>query len=365
MKYIISTVFFLHGAIHLMGFAKGFNLAQFEEMPADISRMAGLFWLLAFLLFLASGITYYTEKGIWPFLAVAAVVVSSILIWGMWSDAKFGMIPNVAIITLVVVSLSACNFNRMITQETKEMLEANGNTQATIISEESIRNLPAPVFNWIKNTGIVGKPAIRTVWVSQSALMKMKPQQQEWYPAEAEQWVTIEEPAFIWTVSMRMSPLLQIRGRDKFTGGKGEMLIRINSLINVVNEKGPQMDEGTLQRFLGEIVWYPSSAISPYIEWEAIDDFSAIATMSYMGVTGSGTFYFNEQGDFVRFVALRYMGNKPDAKKYPWEIRVEDYAVFDGVKVPSRMQATWKLDDGDWTWLKLLINEIKYEPGVL
>ncbi|MDN5330561.1 MAG: hypothetical protein PWP35_2348 [Bacteroidales bacterium] len=36
------------------------------------------------------------------------------------------------------------------------------------------------------------------------------------------------------------------------------MLIKVNSLIPVVNEKGNKLDEGTLQRYLGEIVWFPS-----------------------------------------------------------------------------------------------------------
>jgi hypothetical protein len=255
---------------------------------------------------------------------------------------------------------SSCSMNKMVTRETEEILEAATTSDPVMITASDIQELPVPVQQWMKNTGIIGQSAIKRVYVKQKALMKMKPQQQDWYVARAEQYTTMNPPAFIWTVKMKMSPLIKIRGRDKFVEGKGEMLIKMNSIINVVNEKGPRMDEGTLQRFLGELVWYPSFVLSPYIEWEAIDKTTAKATMTYKGCTGSGTFYFNENGDFVKFVALRFMGNKADAKRYPWVLTVDDYAVFDGIQVPSKMKATWKLDEGDWTWLDLEITSIEY-----
>jgi hypothetical protein len=59
---------------------------------------------------------------------------------------------------------------------------------------------------------------------------------------------------------MDMIPLIKIKGRDKSVEGK------LNSLINVVNERGEKLDEGALQRYLAEIVWSPSFVISPLIE---------------------------------------------------------------------------------------------------
>ncbi len=76
---------------------------------------------------------------------------------------------------------------------------------------------------------------------------------------------------------MNMPPFIKITGRDKFVDGKGE-----------------KMDEGTLQRFLAEIVWFPSAALSQYITWEAIDSLSAKATMNYKGTNGSGLVAISE-----------------------------------------------------------------------
>lgn len=360
MKYIFSILILLHAAIHLLGFVKGLKLAQIQSLTSEISVTSAIFWLIAFSLFAMSAIGFLLEKNFWLVFAVFAVVISSVLIISTWSDAKYGMIPNFIILLVAVVSLSSSSVNKMITRETEEILNAAITSEPVIITESAIQQLPAPVQRWMRSTGIIGKPAINTARVNQKALMKMKPEQQDWQTAQAEQYTTTNPPAFIWTVNMKMAPLIKIKGRDKFIDGKGEMLIKINSLINVVNEKGTRMDEGTLQRILGELVWFPSLALSPYINWEAIDDTSAKATMTYKGTTGSGTFYFNENGDFIKFVALRFMGNKPDAKRYPWVLTVDDYTVFEGIKVPSKMKATWILETGDWTWLDLEINSIKY-----
>ncbi|TVQ16254.1 MAG: hypothetical protein EA361_04405 [Bacteroidetes bacterium] len=359
MKYLFSLVIFIHGAIHLLGFVKGFQWAPVEALTADISRPAAMLWLVAFLLFFVTGVGLFTGESYWMVAALLAIALSSVLIMSVWSDAKWGMVPNVILAFVVAGAFSSCSMNRMISKETDEIL-ALANKTGKVVTESDINHLPSAVINWIKTTGILGQPEIHTVWVKQRALMKMKPGQKEWNHAFAQQYVITHEPSFLWTVEMDMSPLIKIKGRDKYVDGRGEMLIKMNSLINVVNEKGPQMDEGTLQRFLGELVWYPSVAYSPYIFWEQLDDYSARATMTYKGVSGSGVFYFDKDYNFIKFEALRYMGNKEDAPKHPWIITVDDYAVFDGIRVPSRMQATWKLDEGDWTWLKLVIEDLQY-----
>jgi len=193
----------------------------------------------------------------------------------------------------------------------------------------------------------------------------MKPEQKKWMFASAIQYSTINQPAFIWTVDVKMNALLNFVGRDKFIDGKGEMLIKMNALLNVVKEQGSKLDEASMQRFLGEMVWFPSLALSEYITWETIDDATAKATMNYQGTTGSGTFYFNSEGAFVKFSALRFMGNEKDAQRKEWILLVDEHSTFEGITIPSKMSATWKLDKGDWTWLKLDIIDVKYNQHVI
>ena len=365
MKYIFSTIIFLHGAIHFLGFVKAFDLANMQQLSANISKSSGLIWLFVSLLFITSGIAYFAKFQWWSILAILAVILSTLLTILVWKDAKFALIPNVIILVVACFSLSQVIFNKKVSNEITEIMRQKEGFESTKITTEQLSELPIPVANWLKISGIIGKEKVNTVCLSQKAKMKMKPEQETWYNATAEQHFAIDEPAFVWKVNMDMSPFIKITGRDKFIDGKGEMQIKLFSTINVVNEKGPQIDEGTLQRFLGEIVWFPSAALSPYISWEAIDASSAKATMDYKGTKGTGMFYFNKQGDFVKYIALRYKGNKPNAERYEWVIDVKEHAVMNGIKIPIKMTATWKLDEGDWTWLEMEITDIKYNKESL
>lgn len=364
MKWFVFAVALIHGLIHLLGFVKGFELKEVNELTIPISKPMGLVWLSATVFFLMFAVLYITNtKYAWIF-GILAVVISQILILFVWKDAKFGALPNVLILSVSVFLFSSCSFQRMIKQETTALLNQSKIKNEKIVTESNIENLPVPVQNWIRCSGSVGRPYINAGKVLQKAEMKLKPEQENWMTAEAVQYTTIDKPGFIWSVDVKMNSLLRFVGRDKFENGKGEMLINMNSLINIVNERGEKLDEGTLQRYLGEMVWFPSLALSEYITWEAMNDTTARATMTYMGTIGSGTFTFNANGDVTRFSALRYKGNEADAKRHEWVVNTDGYNTFEGIKVPSQMTATWKLEKGDWTWLKMEVTGIHYNENM-
>ena len=361
IRYAFLILIVLHGAIHLLGFVKGFQLAEVQNLQFHISKTSGLLWLLTCILLILSAVLYFYNNNAWMYLAAVGIVVSSILIVQNWNDAKFGMIPNFIIAMALLVSFCGCAFDMKISKETQAILAKSGKSTSKAVTKEDLTYLPAAVQNWLMTSGAVGKPIPKTVWLRQNFKMKLKPEQENWYEAIAEQYFTTENPAFIWTVDLNMLSFLKIKGRDKFVDGKGEMQMKMNSIINLGKETGEKMDEGTLQRYLGEMVWFPPAALKSYVAWEEIDALTAKATMTYQGTTGSGVFYFNKDGDCIQFSALRYKGNDPDAKRHEWIITVDEYAEFEGIKIPSKCQATWKLDEGDWTWCVLEITDLSYD----
>ena len=364
MRTAFLLVVALHALIHLLGFTKAFALREVRELSMDTSRPMGIAWLMATLLFLAYAILEMTQNRYAWLVGFLAVLLSQILIIMFWKDAKFGTLPNILILAVSIMGYGSYRFHNLVEKDTARILAQSSLARDKVISEADLDSLPKLVKKWLISSGMIGKPSIRLGRVEQEAQMKMKPGQEDWMNATATQYTVIDPPAFIWTTRVKMNPLLYFLGRDKFEEGRGKMLIRLNSLISVVDASGEKIDEGSLQRYLGELVWFPSLALSPYITWEAIDGSSAKATMEYMGTRGSGTFYFNEDGDFERFSAMRFQGNEPEAERREWVIEATDYKVFEGIRVPSEMRATWKLDQGDWTWLKMKILDIDYTIGL-
>lgn len=364
MRIIFSIFVIIHGLIHILGFLKGFGIKEVKELSLSISKPLGLMWLAASILLLVYASFQLTSNKYGWAIGFVAVILSQILVIHFWADAKFGTLPNIIILVVSIIGYGNYNFHQLTERETNQLLDRSTSSNEIVIAAPDIENLPEPVKKWLIRSGMVGKPDIKVGKLYQHAKMKLKPEQEDWMSATALQYSTITEPAFIWTANVKMNSLLSFQGRDKFEEGKGEMLIKLNSIINVVNEKGVKIDEGAMQRYLGEMVWFPSLALSSYIRWEVIDSTSAKATMEYKGTTGSGIFYFNSDGDFVKFSALRFMGNKKDSEKHPWVLRVDGYKEFEGIRVPALMSATWELKDGDWTWLRLEIMDLKFNENI-
>ena len=362
MKYFVGLVILLHGLIHSLGFINAYSLTEIKALTQPISKGHGVLWLLAMVVIILFVVAWFTQHRFTWLLGFCAVLVSQILIILYWKDAKFGTLPNVMMLVVSLLSYGSYHFQQHVNYETAEFMKRSSNSVA-ILREEEIKALPEPVKKWIRHVGAIGKPKIKMARITQRAEMKMKPDEQHWMSASALQYSMIDTPGFIWTVNAQMNAWLNFKGRDKLVDGKGEMLIKLYGLITIVDASGPKVSEGSLQRYLGEMVWLPSLAISPHIQWNEINNMTATATMAYQGTTGSGTFYFNEEGDFVKFIAMRYLGNEPDATRHEWILQVNDYAVFEGIKVPSKMTATWKLEEGDWTWLKLEVTDIRYNTN--
>ena len=366
IRIIFSFIIILHGLIHLSGFVKEWKLIQVKQLTGEtlislsggLSETVGILWLTACLLFILSGVAYLLGKGWWWMVAVIAIVISQILIIIYWKDAKFGTIANFIILIACVLSYGSWSFDRMVKDELKSFLSKK-KVEKRIVTAEMIDELPPVVQKWLKRSNIVGKEIIQLAYLNQRGKMKTKPDG-SWMSVDAEQYITASPPGFLWIADVKSS-LLHLSGRDKYEEGRGHMLIKLFSLIPVVDAKGKEIDQGALLRYLGEIVWAPSAALSDYITWEEVDSTTARATMSYGGITASGIFKFDENGDFVSFEADRYYYRKEGSTLERWVITAKkNYKEFGGIRVPVTLSVAWKFETGDFTWYKLEIREINY-----
>ena len=94
ITYLFTSIILLHGSIHFMGFAKGFNYGFNSQITIGISKIAGVFWFITAVLFVAVAMLYLFKNVGWPYVAVSSVVLSQILIIAVWKDAKYGTIAN-------------------------------------------------------------------------------------------------------------------------------------------------------------------------------------------------------------------------------------------------------------------------------
>lgn len=361
LRAIFALIIVAHGTIHLMGFLKAFQLAQFDQLSLPISRFSGVFWGMACLLFLASAAAFLFRSNGWWIIAAVGLVVSQILIISVWQDAKFGTIANVIVLGGVLLGYGHWQFTRMVNRELQQFWEGVSSKREEVITQRDLEDLPPKVKQWITNSGLIGKKGIKAAHFKQTGQMRISPEG-SWMPVKAVQFVKTADPGFLWIADVKAVPYVHLAGRDKYEKGKGRMLIKLMSLVSVADSKGPKIDQGALLRYLAEMVWYPSTALEDYITWEPIDSTSVRATMRYGGVESSGFFIFDNHGDVTGFQAKRYYSGKEATTLETWVISLDptSYQNFGDIRVPSRAEVSWKLDEGDFTWYKLEISDLEY-----
>jgi len=226
--------------------------------------------------------------------------------------------------------------------------------------EDKLKQLPKCVQLWLVQSGVLDKPAPGSASLLQSGQMRTSPKG-KWMKVRAQQHFDIERPAFVWNANVKMNPFVWFTGRDSYERGKGHMLIKIFSLLPIVNARGYKIDQGSLLRYLGEMCWFPAAAFSKYIHWEELGPYQAKATINYWGVQGEGVFNFDKSGRITSFHAHRYMSKGKRSSLEHWHIPITEWKRFDGILIPSKGEVTWKLKHGDFCYFKWQIEDISYQ----
>jgi hypothetical protein len=173
---------------------------------------------------------------------------------------------------------------------------------------------------------------------------------ERWMPFEAEHIVVPPAAGFVWNARVRIAPLAYVRVRDALIEGEGSGQVGLFSAFTVsAAANTPEMNSGSLHRYLAEAVWYPTALLpGPNLRWTGIDETSALATLTDHGISVSLEFRFGGSGEVSGIYTPARWGTFPDGyKQVPWEGQFRGYQERDGVLVPTKGEVGWYVDN---TW---------------
>lgn len=232
---------------------------------------------------------------------------------------------------------------------------------ANLLTTEMTESLPPVIKNWLHVIGAVGREPIRNIRLKQTGTIKLKPDQTEWTASESEQISFTDPPGFRWDVKMKMGRGIFVTGKDSFEDGLGSMRIKLGGIMPIsktlANEK---TNQSSLQRYLMELAWYPTAAVGAYISWKEVDALTAIATLKYAGLTGSATFYFDEQYELLKVEAWRYKESEADAPHVLCTGTIKRQQRVDGLMMPVEIDISWLLEEGRFTWYRFKAYDIHF-----
>src|SRR6478609_7558136 len=97
LHFIFAFVVLVHGFVHLLGFAHELQFKGDEELSVKtlskfkgFEKLESLLWLFAYALFLAAVILFMFYAPSWWIFATIGVLLSQILIFLDWQEAKYG-----------------------------------------------------------------------------------------------------------------------------------------------------------------------------------------------------------------------------------------------------------------------------------
>jgi len=264
------------------------------------------------------------------------------------------------LILVVVVGLAYWNFNGRINREITGLLSGAKPGAGTVVIQEMIKGLPEPVQRYLVYSGVLGKQIPRTIRLKQIGKIRQD-EKSVWMKLEAVEYYSTTPLGFIWKAFLPTKRFPVTLGWDAYLDGRGSMLIKMLSLIPLVNATGSEIDQGSMMRYLNEMTWFPAAFLGENISWKAIDDQSAEVTLADKGKSVSAVMYFDQEGKPIDFVAKRYrmVGKRYDLET--WSTPFTGYGEFEGMKLPVRGKAVWILKEGDLAYVELEITELEYD----
>lgn len=262
------------------------------------------------------------------------------------------MIVILIIVGLLIITVITGKVKTSVqfTEEVKHLFSQSNRISDKKFSYSQLQALPEPVQRYFKHVMKEGQPYISYVRLKHNGQFKADPKK-GWANIAGEQYFTTEKPGFIWQGSTAM-----FTARDMYISDKGKLIVSLFGLIKVAGGQGEKYNQGELLRWLGESVWFPTNLLpNENLKWTEVDSQSAKLNFNYNGFTLNYLVTFNSLGEITELQTKRYMG---EGNLETWVGKVSDYKEINGILVPTKIEAIYKLPEGDYSYAKFSVTRL-------
>jgi len=352
-----------HGLIHLLGAAKGFRLARVPLLSQPISVRTGLVWLAGAMLFFATGIALSAWPEGWWTIGAAAILVSTVAIVRSWSDAKFGVIPNIFILVGVVAGFMSEGPFSLHARYVRDVGHAVTRIEAAeLLCADDLLSLPAPVRRYLELAGVVDQPRVQNFFAKMHGRIRQS-SESPWMTLSAEQhnFMDMRTRHFYMMSSMYSMP---VRGYHRFADGAATMRVELGGLVSVASASGDEMTQAETVTFFNDMaVLAPATLLDPAIEWEPINTNRVRATFTTGAHTIRADLIFSDSGDLINFISDdRYQATIDGApvRKPRWSTPLGNYRRFGNARLASTGVGRWHDAGSAYSYIELTIDEVQY-----
>jgi len=149
-----------------------------------------------------------------------------------------------------------------------------------------------------------------------------------------------------------------MKADESYIDGTSRMILPFGTI-----ENEPKVNQAANLGLWAETLWFPAVFITDErVEWEAVDETTALLHVPFEQKTESFTVTFDPQTGYLRSMeSLRYK-NADSEVKTKWINDAIEWGVIDGQKIMTVGSATWQ-DDGK-PWAIFTVEEIEYNADI-
>lgn len=240
---------------------------------------------------------------------------------------------------------------------------ASARTRSQIVTADMLEPLPAPARRYLTHAGVIGTPWIETVRLQYTGRFRTG-RDKPWMRISATQIYTTNPPGFQWKARLSMLGLPLLRGQDTYKNGHGHMFGKLVGVFTIFDARGDEMDQGTMVRYLNEMIWFPTAFLSDYITWEHVSDHAVDVTFHDGGRSVTARLYIDDNGRLMNFVAPRYAEKDGAFTLHDWATPITEYTALAGLNLPVHGRAVWYMPEGDLAYADLTIREVEYNKAI-
>jgi hypothetical protein len=182
-------------------------------------------------------------------------------------------------------------------------------------------------------------------------------------PLTAEQYNIVDPPVRLFYLNASMFAL-PVQGYHRYVGQSANMKVKAVALVPVVNVSGAEMDQGeTVTMFNDMCVMAPATLVDPSIRWEPVDSRTARATFTNAGHTIRAELSFNDAGELTNFWSDDRYQTSPDGSSVTnvrWSTPLAGYRRFGPVRLAGGGEARWRETPGDYAYIELTFDDVRY-----
>ena len=360
MRILFLIFILINALIHLPGFVKGFGFREVKELTLPISKSMGLFWLTASVLLITYCISYFTNSRYAWLTGFIAVLVSQILIFMFWKDAKFGTIPNLLILLVSVVGLGSFLLKQEYSNRVKLDFKQNNTFSTDIITQNDIIHLPEIVQKYLHYTKSIGQARIKNFRAEFVGGMRSKPGE-EYMQLQSVQYNFYQKPSrYFYMEASKMG--LPATGMHLYQNETATFEVKMLNWSKIVDAKGDKLNQTETVTLFNDMCFIaPATLIDSRIRWEIINDTTVNAFFTNGSISISAVLYFKENGELSNFISNdRYETDGKAYNNYPWATPVENYRMMNGYFLPGKANLIYQKPEGDFLYGELEFKTVKY-----